>query len=69
VAFITDGSFQFRLTTYYIKPGAQFSQLKQAGFDRVKVFGLKAGGLLEEEALNTCEDPWLYYYCDAVDHR
>jgi SAM-dependent methyltransferase len=65
-AFITDGAFQFRLTTYYIKPGAQFAQLKVAGFDHVKVFGLQAGALLEGEALSTCEDPWLYYFCDAV---
>jgi SAM-dependent methyltransferase len=65
-ALINDGAFQFRLTTFYIKPSAQIAHLVRAGFDRVQVFGLKTGATLEQEALGASTDPWLYYFCEVA---
>jgi hypothetical protein len=65
-AFISDGAFQFRLTTFYITPAAQIAQLLRSGFARVKVVSLRTGDLLEGKSLAACTDPWLYYLCDAA---
>lgn len=60
---VSDGAFNFRLMTYYIKPAAQVAALRALGFTSVDVYDLSRGTILAPEEWESCTDPWLYYLC------
>ncbi|MFM2432359.1 MAG: hypothetical protein RLZZ511_3573 [Cyanobacteriota bacterium] len=63
--FIRDESHNFRLKQYYIRPEAQLEQL-QPWFTNIRVFSWKTGvELITPEQRESCEDLWLYYFCQV----
>lgn len=61
---IFDDVYDFGLFTYYSRPEFQIKQLKNAGFQKIRLFSLKKGeeitdpGKYKEE-----KDSWIYYLC------
>jgi ubiquinone/menaquinone biosynthesis C-methylase UbiE len=62
-AFVNDGAHDFKLLTYYIKPAAQTTQLKNLGFKNIQIFSLADGSQIHDN-LEKIEDQWLYYLCE-----
>ena len=60
IVWFNDGAHDFRLLTYYIRPSRQIEQLREFGFDDVRVFELSGKELTYEE-LTSPDDKWLYY--------
>jgi ubiquinone/menaquinone biosynthesis C-methylase UbiE len=66
IAELIDGDIDFKARYVYIKPQAQIKQLKEAGFDGIRVFSLKNGReLTGETEWTVVDDAWLYYLCTA----
>jgi hypothetical protein len=58
----------FELRYYAIKPKEQAKQLREAGFHKVRIFGLKDGKEVPPEYdLDNLQDTWLYYLCSPYD--
>ncbi len=67
-AVINDGTYRWGLRTYYVRPACQLTQLQEAGFGEVRVFGLAEGNEIDDEKdLAANEEPWLYYLCNRTD--
>ena len=62
-AFVNDGAHDFKLLTYYIKPAAQTTQLKNLGFKNIQIVSLADGSQINNN-LETIEEQWLYYLCE-----
>ncbi len=61
---IQDESHNFRLKQYYIRPQAQFDQLK-ANFGNVRIYSWKSGlEITTQQELIVNADMWLYYLCE-----
>ena len=60
---INEGAHNFGLRHYFVRPRHQLEQLRQAGFDNIRIVGLSDGKEVKEEDLSTNEDFWLYYLC------
>ena len=63
MAYIKDGSLNFGLLVYYIKPEEQIKQLHNFGFTDVQVFSRNGKRILDQEELIVHTDPWIYYLC------
>ncbi|MCU1492128.1 MAG: Methyltransferase type 11 [Acidimicrobiaceae bacterium] len=59
-ALVRDGSLEFRLRHYYVRPSEQVRQLHAAGFAAVEIFGLD-GRCIDLEVADQSRDAWLYY--------
>lgn len=59
---LNDGALRFRLSTFYIKPEYQISQLLSRDFEHIKVFDLN-GRQIHKEFERTKENYYLYYLC------
>jgi len=62
-AVVDDGTHESRMETYYVRPDAQLAQLEPA-FGGIRVFS-RSGEELAREDLDSAEDDWLYYLCQA----
>jgi len=58
---INDGSHNFGLKTYYIKPSEQIEFLSSCGFRDIKLFSIDDGE--EKTNYEDIEDDWIYYFC------
>jgi ubiquinone/menaquinone biosynthesis C-methylase UbiE len=61
-AIINDGSYFFRLKTYFIAPAYQLLQLQKLGFEEIRLFSLKGTEIYSDD-LEKEDDFWLYYFC------
>jgi hypothetical protein len=59
-----DGVHDFRLVTYYVKPGEQINQLKTVDFGNIRVFGTD-GKEIPLSNLVSVKDSYLYFLCTA----
>lgn len=63
-AIVRDTAHGLQLKTYYIGPSAQIRQLESHDFSDVKVFSLRDGHYLFDQAeADAATDDWLYYLC------
>ena len=62
-AIVNDGAHECRLETYYVRPAAQLVQL-EPWFLGTRVFS-RGGQELAREDLESTEDDWLYFLCQA----
>ncbi len=63
---IIDPALNFQLTTVYVTPERQKSQLNDLGFKNVRIFSLFTGmEILSPQQLNELTDPWLYYLAEV----
>jgi ubiquinone/menaquinone biosynthesis C-methylase UbiE len=61
---IYDNVYDFGLYTYYSRPSFQIKQLKNNGFNKIRLFDLKTGAeISESEKYNHSTDSWIYYLC------
>lgn len=63
-ALICDDLFFFKFKTYYIKPQAQIDQLKDLGFNNIRIFSITDGKEIEHSEANELKDNWCYYLCN-----
>jgi ubiquinone/menaquinone biosynthesis C-methylase UbiE len=61
---IRDGAHFFKINAYYVKPEYQAEQLRQAGFDRIRIF--KTDGLEVKDNFMESQSNWLYYLCEVI---
>lgn len=62
-AIINDGEYNFRSSTYYIKPEEQIRQLSQ-GFKNIRVFSSEHGKEVNMSETDSITECWLYYLCN-----
>ncbi|MBV8898756.1 MAG: class I SAM-dependent methyltransferase [Verrucomicrobia bacterium] len=62
-AWIRDEAHAFSLKTYYITPLKQLEQLKELGFEGVRIFRLDGCEVVAGSDLRALRDGWLYYLC------
>jgi len=65
-AILNDGAFDWRLTTYYVRPYVMLNQLLAVGFRNVRVFSLDGTEIRSTENVRLNRDRWLYYLCQAM---
>jgi len=66
-SFFLDGSHDFSLKTYYIKPAYQIQQLENNGFSDIQLYSLATGEKIDRKIdLNKIDDAYIYYLCKAV---
>jgi ubiquinone/menaquinone biosynthesis C-methylase UbiE len=65
-AWIRDEAHAFSLKTYYIRPLKQVEQLKEVGFEDVRIFGLDGREIAAGSDLRALKDAWLYYLCTVA---
>jgi ubiquinone/menaquinone biosynthesis C-methylase UbiE len=66
-AWIRDEAHAFSLKTYYIKPLKQVEQLKELGFENLRIFCLDGREVAAGSAeLGALRDGWLYYLCTVT---
>jgi len=64
-AIIKDGDLDFSTKYYYIHPAYQILQLKETGFNKIRILSLDSGKeLLENTFWKNIKDKWLYYICE-----
>ncbi|MDQ3622815.1 MAG: class I SAM-dependent methyltransferase [Verrucomicrobiota bacterium] len=64
-AQVVDGIHRRGIRNYYIKPEAQFRQLQELGFARVRVFDYHDGK--ELQSWERSREPWLHYLCEMSE--
>ncbi len=63
---IYDDVYDFGLHTHYVRPSSQVDQLKELGFNMIKLFSLENGTeLTQPEQWNHTMDSWIYYLCNV----
>lgn len=63
---LIDPGLNFQLSTVYVTPKRQVSQLTDLGFKNIRIFSLFSGiEILSHQQLNGLTDPWLYYLMEV----
>ena len=60
---VNDGSWNFRLRTYYIDPRIQLRELEALGFRNSLLFSGSTGERIARNHLAMDNDPWIYFLC------
>lgn len=65
-ACIVDGAANWKINSYYVNPGYQVKQLRDAGFSNVRIFSLNGKEVVGQRAIEGNRDPWLYFLCSPI---
>jgi ubiquinone/menaquinone biosynthesis C-methylase UbiE len=60
---INDGTHNFGISLYYIRPWKQMEQLEELGFAKTRVFSLEGNEIARESEVAAARDWYLYYLC------
>lgn len=62
-ALINDGTHQFRLRQYYVRPYSQVRELTALGFDDITLFDREGADITAPAQRDRCTDDWVTYLC------
>jgi SAM-dependent methyltransferase len=63
--WLNDGAHDFSLSTCYIRPQAQVTDLEHLGFRGIRLWDRQGDELRDADEVARCTDSWIYYLCSA----